>query len=106
MLFSGGMIPNYLLIKELRLLNSIWSLILPQIASAYNILILRNFFQAIPSELEESASIDGASQFRILAQVILPVSIPVPSMRTRYIMLFFPEKVSCPRSSLGRVRNT
>lgn len=75
MLFSGGMIPNYLLIKELGLLNSTWSLILPGMGSAYNILILRNFFQAIPAELEESASMDGASQLRVLVQIILPVSL-------------------------------
>ena len=66
MLFSGGMIPNYLLIKELGLLNSTWSLILPG---------MRNYMAALPGELEESASMDGASQLRVLVQIILPVSL-------------------------------
>jgi putative aldouronate transport system permease protein len=84
MLFSGGMIPNYLLIKELGLLNNRWALILPGLGSAYNILILRNFFQSIPSELEESASIDGATPLRILINIILPVSMPAIAVQAMF----------------------
>ncbi|WP_240418775.1 carbohydrate ABC transporter permease [Paenibacillus periandrae] len=77
MLFSGGMIPSYLLVKELGLLDSIWALIIPGTISAWNLLIMKTYFQNIPPELEESASIDGASPMRVLISVILPVSMPV-----------------------------
>jgi putative aldouronate transport system permease protein len=77
MLFSGGMIPTYLLVKQLGLLDSIWALIIPGAISAWNLLIMKNYFQSIPPELEESASIDGASPSRVLFTIILPVSMPV-----------------------------
>ncbi|TBL72379.1 carbohydrate ABC transporter permease [Paenibacillus thalictri] len=77
MLFSGGMIPSYLLVKQLGLLDSIWALIIPTAISAWNLLIMKNYFQTIPPELEESANIDGASPARVLVSVILPVSMPV-----------------------------
>ncbi|GGD90433.1 carbohydrate ABC transporter permease [Paenibacillus nasutitermitis] len=77
MLFSGGLIPNYLLIKNLGLLNSVWSLVLPGMISAFNVLIMRNFFRAIPESLEESARVDGAGYIRIFASVVLPLSLPV-----------------------------
>lgn len=78
MLFSGGLIPGYLLItQQLHLTNSIWVLILPALASPYNIFIMRNFFQSVPDSLEESARIDGAGYFRIFWQIIMPLSKPV-----------------------------
>ncbi|MNI11125.1 L-arabinose transport system permease protein AraQ [compost metagenome] len=77
MLFSGGMIPTYLIVKELGLIDSIWSLIIPSALSAWNLIILKNYFQSLPAELEESANIDGAAPMRILFSVILPVSGPV-----------------------------
>lgn len=77
MLFSGGMIPTFLLVKQLGLLDSIWALIIPGAISAWNLLIMKNYFQSIPAELEESASIDGASPSRVLFTIILPVSMPV-----------------------------
>jgi len=73
-LFSPGIIPNYLLVKELNLLNTYQSLILPGLINAFNLVILRNFFMSIPTELIESARIDGASDLRILWSVILPLS--------------------------------
>ena len=76
MLFSGGMIPAYLLIRDLHLIDNRWALVLPGMLSVYNLLVLRNFFLGIPGELEESASIDGASPLRILVQIILPLSLP------------------------------
>ncbi len=84
MLFSGGMIPNYLLVKQLGLLNNRWALILPGLGSAYNILILRNFFQSIPASLEESASIDGATPLTILLKVILPISLPALAVQAMF----------------------
>jgi putative aldouronate transport system permease protein len=76
MLFSGGMIPTYLVVQKLGLLNSLWALILPTAMSAYNMFILRNFFQSIPASLEESAMLDGATPIRILWSVMLPLSLP------------------------------
>ncbi|QHW33472.1 carbohydrate ABC transporter permease [Paenibacillus rhizovicinus] len=77
MLFAGGTIPSYLLIKELHMMNTIWALVVPGMIGAFNVLIMRNFFRAIPEELEESARVDGAGYLRIFAQIILPLSKPV-----------------------------
>lgn len=74
MYFSGGTIPIYLNIKELGLLDTPWSLILPGLLSTYNMIILKSFFAALPTELEEAATIDGANDFQILLQVYLPLS--------------------------------
>ncbi|HEY5560271.1 MAG TPA: carbohydrate ABC transporter permease [Clostridiaceae bacterium] len=77
MLFNGGLIPNYLLIKNLHLLDSLWALILTRVVSVYNLLLLISFFRAIPSSLEEAASIEGANDFDILFKVIVPLSMPI-----------------------------
>ncbi|MDF2959412.1 MAG: transporter permease [Paenibacillus sp.] len=77
MLFSGGVIPTYLLIKSLGLINSLWSLILPGLVSAYNTLVMMSFFQSIPVELEESAEMDGANPIRTFISIIMPLSAPV-----------------------------
>lgn len=76
MLFSGGMIPTFLVVKNLGLYNSYWALILPVAVNAYNLVIMRNFMQGIPTSLEESAKIDGASHFSIFFKIILPLSLP------------------------------
>lgn len=76
MIFNAGMVPNYILVKELGLLNSRWALLLPYICNTWNMLLMRNFFYAIPDALEEAAYLDGANQFQILIQIILPVSLP------------------------------
>jgi putative aldouronate transport system permease protein len=77
MFFSGGMIPEYLLIRNLGLINSLWSMILPSLVWGLNIIIMKNFFNAIPSSLEESARLDGANDFLILRKVFFPLSKPV-----------------------------
>lgn len=74
MFFSGGLIPTYLTVKNLGLLNSLWSLILPSAINTYNLIILRTSFMSIPTTLEEAAQIDGAGHIRILFQIILPLS--------------------------------
>lgn len=74
MYFSGGTIPLYLNVKELGLLDSQWSLILPAALSTYNMIILKSFFASLPQELEEAATIDGANDFQILLRVYLPLS--------------------------------
>ena len=77
MLFGGGMVPFYLLIEDLNLLNNLWSLILPVVVSAWNIILLRNYFAALPDSLEESAKIEGAGNVRILFEIYIPLSASV-----------------------------
>ncbi|MBQ3762572.1 MAG: carbohydrate ABC transporter permease [Clostridia bacterium] len=78
MYFGAGLIPTYLLYKDLNLLNNMWVLILPLIYSSYNMLIMKNFFQStIPDSLEEAAFLDGASNFQILFRIVLPLSLPI-----------------------------
>ncbi|BFT72688.1 carbohydrate ABC transporter permease [Paenibacillus sp. P36] len=76
MLFSGGMIPTFLVVKSLGLLNSYGSLLIPGAISAFNLIIIRNFFQQLPDGLEESAKIDGCNDFQILIRIVLPLSLP------------------------------
>lgn len=76
MIFSGGLVPSYLLMKSLGLLNSLWALILPALVSPWYLFIMRNFFMAIPAEIEESAFIDGASPFAVLWRIVVPLSLP------------------------------
>ncbi len=80
MFFSGGLIPNYLLVSELGMLNTRWALIIPGAISTYNLIIMRTSFQGIPASLEESAKIDGANDFTILFRIILPLSLPIVSV--------------------------
>lgn len=77
MFFSAGLIPNYLWIKELGLYSSKFSLILPGLISAYNVVIARNFFMGLPESIEEAARIDGANDMRILWRIVLPMSTPI-----------------------------
>lgn len=77
MLFSGGMIPTYLVVKELHLLDSLWALMLPGAISAFNLIIVKNFFQEIPKEIEEAGRIDGCSELGLLGRIVLPLSMPV-----------------------------
>lgn len=73
-LFSPGMIPMYLMVKQMNLLDSYWALIIPGAVSAFNLVIVRGFFMSIPQELIDAARIDGASEWRILRQIMLPLS--------------------------------
>ncbi|MCR8634400.1 carbohydrate ABC transporter permease [Paenibacillus radicis (ex Xue et al. 2023)] len=77
MLFSGGMIPTYLVVKETGLLDSPAALIVPGLISAFNLIIMRSFFQQLPDGLEEAARIDGCSDIGILFRIVLPLSAPV-----------------------------
>ena len=77
LLFSGGIIPTYLVVKSLGLLDSIWAMILPNAIWSFNVLIMKSFFEGLPEELFESARMDGAKEFRILLQIVTPLSIPV-----------------------------
>lgn len=78
MFFSGGMIPGYIVNASwLGLKGSFWAILLPGAISAYNMMIVKNFFQGIPQELEESASLDGCTDIGILVKIVLPLSLPV-----------------------------
>ncbi|GGF70183.1 protein LplC [Paenibacillus albidus] len=79
MMFGGGLIPTYLLIRSLGLLNSPWVLIIPTLISAFNLVIIKGFFEQLPAEIEESARVDGASELQSLWRIILPLSLPVLS---------------------------
>lgn len=76
--FGGGLIPTYLLVKELGMVNTMWSLIVPGAISTYNLIVMRTYFQSsIPWELQEAAHIDGCSNWRLLQSIILPLSKPI-----------------------------
>ena len=77
MFFSGGMIPNYFLIRTLGLLNNCWSLILPGLVSCYNLILMKNYIQGLPGSLEEAALIDGANDLMVLIRIVLPLSAPI-----------------------------
>ena len=76
MYFSGGLIPTYLNIRNLGMIDTIWALILPGVISTYNVVIMKSFFLGLPRELEEAATIDGANDFQVLFRIILPLSLP------------------------------
>ncbi|WP_150275475.1 carbohydrate ABC transporter permease [Paenibacillus tepidiphilus] len=77
MLFSGGLIPNYLLMRQLHLIDNLWVLILPGMISVFNMLVIKSYYESLPEALEESARIDGAKTYTILFRIILPLSMPV-----------------------------
>ena len=79
MYFGGGMIPSYLLIRTLLMRNTLWALVLPGAVNVWNMIIFRTFFIGIPQSLEESAHMDGAGFYRILFQIVAPISLPVIS---------------------------
>ncbi len=76
MMFSGGIIPLYIVIQKLKLMNSLWAMILPSAINTYNLIILRNFFHSLPRELEESAFLDGCTDIGVLFRIMLPISKP------------------------------
>jgi putative aldouronate transport system permease protein len=77
MLFNGGIIPNYLLIRNLHMINSLWALILPSVINVFNLLVIKSYYESLPEALEESARMDGAKTYTILFRIILPLSVPV-----------------------------
>lgn len=87
MIFSGGLIPNFILINDLKLINNILALLLPGAVPIFYILLLLNFFRGLPAELEEAAIIDGASQWRILFKIYVPLSLPALATISVYAIL-------------------
>lgn len=85
MFFGGGLIPTYIVVaKFLNLYNSRWAIILPGLTSAWNIIVARTYFQSLPEEIVESARLDGASEFRIFAQLVMPLSKPILGVLALY----------------------
>ena len=76
MLFSGGLIPTYFVVKAVGLTNTLWSLMIPGAISGFNLIVLKNFFQSIPEGLEDSAKIDGCNDFGVLMRIVIPLSMP------------------------------
>ncbi|WP_328592597.1 carbohydrate ABC transporter permease [Paenibacillus cymbidii] len=74
MFFSGGMIPTFLVVKSMELMNTIWAMVLPSAVSTFNLLVMRSFFYSIPAELEESGRMDGLNDFGVFWRIVLPLS--------------------------------
>jgi putative aldouronate transport system permease protein len=107
MYIGGGLIPNYLLMQDLNLINSRWVLIVPGLISTYNMIVMRTAFLNIPASLEESARIDGAGDFTILFRIIIPLSIPAMAVIALFYgvghwnswfnaMIYLPDKTKHP----------
>jgi len=77
LLFSGGMIPTYLIVKETGLINSLWSMIVPSAVGTFSLLMMKTFFEQLPASLDDAARIDGAGELRIFAHLVLPLSMPI-----------------------------
>lgn len=77
MFFNGGLIPNYILVRNLGLMNNIGALVLPNLVDSFALIVMRNYFMALPAGLEESAKIDGAGYFKTLAAIVVPISKPI-----------------------------
>ncbi|WP_213530248.1 carbohydrate ABC transporter permease, partial [Paenibacillus cisolokensis] len=82
---SGGLIPTYLVVKSLGMINTMWALIIPNAVAIWNIIIMRTFFQqSIPHEVQESAQMDGCGNIRILLKIVLPLSLPILAVMTLF----------------------
>ena len=77
MFFSGGMIPAYLVMNQMQLIDTIWAMVLPGAISTYNMIVMRTFFMGIPESLHESACLDGANDWQVLVRIVLPLSMPI-----------------------------
>jgi putative aldouronate transport system permease protein len=88
MFFKGGMIPSYFIVRGLGLTESVWALVLPRLVDTFAMLIMRNYFMAIPDSLEESATIDGAGALTILTRIIIPISKPIIATVTLWVAVW------------------
>jgi putative aldouronate transport system permease protein len=84
MLFGGGMIPTYLVVKELHLLNTFWALFLTSAIAPFHLIVMRSFFQNIPAELEESARMDGCNELSLFIRIVVPLSMPAVATFTLF----------------------
>jgi len=84
LVFNAGLVPNYLLVKELGLLNSLWSLIWPSLTNAWSLIVIKSFLESLPSELEDSGRIDGCSDLGVFLRIIVPLSMPAVAAFTLF----------------------
>ncbi|WP_413242450.1 carbohydrate ABC transporter permease [Paenibacillus sp. 1P07SE] len=84
MFFNGGLIPTYMVIKSIGIINTYWAMVLPGAVTVFNLIVMRTFFENIPQELHEAALIDGSSQMRTLVSVVLPLSLPIMAVMTLF----------------------
>lgn len=89
MLFSAGMVPNFINIKQLGLIDSYWSCILPSMCGAWSVMVMRSFFQSLPFELEEAAKIDGCGQLRTFGKIVIPLSKPMFATMTLFAFVSY-----------------
>jgi ABC-type sugar transport system, permease component len=89
MLFNGGLVPTYLLIKNLHLMDNLASLILPALINVFNLLLMKNYYESLPESLEESAKLDGASNLRIVLSIVIPISAPVFATISLFYAVYF-----------------
>lgn len=87
MFFHGGMIPLYMVVRDLKLLDNMWALILPYAINTWNLVLMRNSFESVPESLLESAKIDGANEYQTLLKIVLPVSLPILAVITLYYLV-------------------
>ena len=88
MLFNGGLIPTYLLVKSLHMLNTIWAVVLPGAVSAYNVIVARTFFaNTIPKELQEAAEMDGCADFLFFIKIVIPLSTPIIAVLSLWVIV-------------------
>ncbi|MBC8079027.1 MAG: carbohydrate ABC transporter permease [Gorillibacterium sp.] len=87
MMFSGGLIPGYLVIKQMGLMNSFMVLVIPSLVNIFNVILVLNYFRSIPREMEESASMDGAGPWYMLFKIFIPLSLPVLATTTLFLMV-------------------
>jgi putative aldouronate transport system permease protein len=87
--FSGGLIPNYVLITSLGMVDTIWAIVLPNAISVFNLLVMKSFFENLPPELEEAAAVDGVDTYRILLRIVLPLSKAVIATMTLFYAVSF-----------------
>ena len=87
MLFSGGLIPAYVLVSQLGMINTIWALVVPGAIPIFNVIVLLNFYRGIPAEIREAARIDGANDFRLLTQIYIPLSTPCLATLTMFCII-------------------
>jgi len=87
MMFNGGLIPFYLIVKQMGLMNSFWVLVLPMIVNVFNIILIVNYFRSIPKELDESASMDGAGPWYKVFRIYMPLALPVLATTTLFLIV-------------------
>lgn len=89
MIFNGGIIPNYLLIRELGLYNTLWALILPNAINVYHVVIIKSYYDGIPESIEEAAKIDGATNISTFFRIIMPLAVPVYATITLFLAVLY-----------------